>query len=119
MTRDDFQKLADLGVDIDGALERFLSQTDLYLEYLFRFAKNKDMKILEHSVAAEDWVTVLNSAHALKGITGNLGLTPLFSRVNLIVEKCRAGDLVGISDIYESLQKKYVPIRLAIEDLRG
>lgn len=88
---DILEELRELGVDIDEALERFMKNEGLYKRMLAKLPSNIDnLKILPF-IEAGDNQTALSNAHTLKGVTGNLSLTPLYKAYTEIVALFRAG----------------------------
>ena len=75
------EELISAGADYDGGLELCMNNEEFYFKMILK--KNLDDKNLD--AAFED-------AHALKGVAGNLHLTPLFKAVEEIVEPLRARD---------------------------
>lgn len=89
-------QLEDLGtkldIDITGALARFSGVKPLYVKYLKRFAVDPTFTAYEAAVSSQDPKGLEESAHALKGICGNLGLTSLYQAYSRQVALVRAGD---------------------------
>ncbi|WP_302779980.1 Hpt domain-containing protein [Intestinimonas butyriciproducens] len=88
------EQLTAAGVDVHGALERFMGNEALLERMLQRFTGDANYAQL---LAADkrDTEEALRAAHTLKGMTGNLSMTalcPLFTRQ---VELLRAGDPDG------------------------
>lgn len=81
-----------LGVNVDEALERFMGNGALYEKMLNKLtAAVKDVQVLPFFEAG-DHKTALENAHALKGVTGNLSVTPLYKGYTEIVDELRAGN---------------------------
>ena len=86
------EELKGLGVNTEEALGRFMQNSELYVKMLGKFpAAVKDANVPAH-FAAKDYETAVSTAHTLKGVTGNLSLTPLFKAYTEIVALLRAGD---------------------------
>lgn len=82
--------LGELGVNTEEALTRFMNNASLYERMLKKFpAAARDAKVLE-CFQAKDNEKALAAAHTLKGVTGNLSLTPLFKAYTDIVALLRA-----------------------------
>lgn len=90
MTLKDLQGLIE--IDITGSLARFSNYEPMYLKYLKRFLTEPTYDALLSAVAAQDFKGIECSAHTLKGISGNLGLTALFRDFDAIVQSVRAGN---------------------------
>lgn len=77
------------GCDITGSLERFVNDEDLYVSCLDMFIEDESFTELPLAIANEQWEDAFNHAHSLKGVSGNLGLTPLFDKICALVEALR------------------------------
>lgn len=83
------EELSALGVDTDDALSRFMGNSDLYERMLKKFPKVvEDSPVLTY-VQSEDYETAASNAHALKGVTGNLSLSPLYTKYSKLVDMFR------------------------------
>ncbi len=101
------EKLAGAGADIDQTLQRFMNNEGIYVKFLGKFLNDPSYKGLEESMDKKDYEEALKQAHTLKGVAGNLGLTPIFKAADTMVTKFRAGDLDGIDDEFEKLKTDY------------
>ena len=108
--REIIKDLRDQGCDTDGALARFLGDTEMYLDFLFKFTKEPAFDMLLESLEKKDYQEAFNAAHTLKGSAAALGLTPLYESVCKVVE-----DLRGLRDL-DSLQEDYDEMRSAQQD---
>ena len=85
-------ELKELGANTDEALARFMNNSELYVKMLGKFpAAVRDADVPAH-FAAKDYEAAVSAAHTLKGVSGNLSLTPLFTAYTEIVRLLRAGD---------------------------
>lgn len=83
------KELTELGVDTGEAMDRFMGNSVLYEKMLKKFPKAvEDSPVLAYA-RSEDYETAASNAHALKGVTGNLSLTPLYDRYTKIVDMYR------------------------------
>ncbi|MEG2159397.1 MAG: Hpt domain-containing protein, partial [Clostridia bacterium] len=69
--------LKEYGADIDGAMGRFIGDTDLYKSCFSTFIADDAFLKLGEALNAMDYDMAFEYAHSLKGTTGNMGLTPL------------------------------------------
>lgn len=83
------EELSALGVDTGDAIERFMGNSDLYEKMLKKFPKAVEDSPVQTYAQSEDYETAASNAHALKGVTGNLSLTPLYDKYTKIVEMYR------------------------------
>lgn len=82
-------ELKDLGVNIEDALQRFMNNSALYEKMLGKLVNNvRDIKVLP-SIEAGDYNAAADAAHTLKGVMGNLSITPLYKGYTQIVNLLR------------------------------
>ncbi len=78
-----------LGVNIEDALQRFMNNSSLYEKMLGKLVNNvKDINVLP-SIEAGDYTAACDAAHTLKGVMGNLSITPLYKSYTQIVNLLR------------------------------
>ena len=80
------ERLTAAGIDVDGALERFMNNEALLERFLRKFPADPNYETLTAAFAAGDWEEALTASHTLKGMCGNLSLTALFSLLSRQVE---------------------------------
>lgn len=100
-------ELREFGVDVDEGLQRFINNSALYEKMLRTFPNMVHSSRVSVDFDANDYDEVIDKTHALKGVTGNLSLTPLFEAYTKIVDLLRAGNP---EDAREEL-KKVLPIQ--------
>ncbi|SHK03622.1 Hpt domain-containing protein [Hespellia stercorisuis] len=94
------------GADVTGAMERFMDDEELYEMCLEQFADDPGFAGLEKAVGEKQYKEAFEHAHALKGVAGNLGLTPLFEAVCELVEPLRAEDYSNIDAEYARIEEE-------------
>lgn len=94
-------KLENWGCDIQGALNRFLNDKDLYFECLNMFVDDENFESLKIHINNEDQRVPFSYVHTLKGVAGNLGITPLFESLSDLCEALRASNYNPDSGLYE------------------
>ncbi len=114
---DDLRKkqLSDANIDVDSALERFMGNAGLLERFLNKFLTDENYKKLTDAIAANDKETALTASHTLKGVSGNLSMTNLFSLLTCQVESFRADDWKGAVDMMPDITKEYEKIVEAIK----
>ena len=76
---DSINELDALGVNTQEALRRFSGNSALYVKMLGKLtAAANDLEVMP-CIEKEDYETAVTNAHTLKGVTGNLSLTPLYN----------------------------------------
>jgi len=83
------KQLEENGADVEATLKRFMGKDELYVKFLGKFPADKNYANLGTNLEAGAFQEAYECAHALKGVVGNLGLTPLFEKVSALVEELR------------------------------
>ena len=81
--------LKNYGADTDDGLARCMGSQDLYLRLVNMSIDDSRYEKLAESTRSGDLKTAFETAHALKGILGNLSLTPLYQPVSELTEMLR------------------------------
>ncbi len=107
------EELKSLGADVNEALDRVMGDEDLYVMMLGMFLSS----VAENPISPEDFDagdldSLIKRVHTLKGVTGNLGLTPLFNGYTESLGLLRAGDGKAAKEIYNKL----APVQTAVID---
>lgn len=98
-----FDELEQWGCDIEGAMERFLEDEELYVICLETVITDEAFKHLGEALREKRTQDAFDCAHTLKGVFANLGLTPMYRIVEEIVEPLRAGCNENLLPFYEKL----------------
>lgn len=77
------------GGDNSIAMGRFFGNEGMYLRFLDMFFQDESFQQLENALDAGDLKDAFAAAHTLKGVAGNMGLTPFYEAVCVIVERLR------------------------------
>lgn len=102
-----FVKLKEAECDVEGALARFLDDEDLYEQFYGELLNDEAFGKLGLALDENRVSDAFEYAHTLKGIIGNMGLTPLFETICEIVEPLRIGSTEGVLlKYYELLKQK-------------
>lgn len=97
------QILEAYGADIPGIADRFTDDAELYLQCYNDLLGEDNRKLLAAAMKAKDYEKAFEAAHALKGLTGNLGLTPLYGALCKLVESLRVGEYGGVKAEYRDV----------------
>ena len=104
------QQLIDAGIDVDGALARFMGNENLLNRFLGKFPADENYGKLVAAIAAGSREDALLAAHTLKGVSGNLSMSRLFELTDSQVKAMRADEwdrafamMEDITPIYEQL----------------
>jgi len=106
-------ELKGLGANVDEALDRVMGDEDLYVMMLGMFLSSvAENPISPEDFSAGDLEDLTKRVHTLKGVTGNLGLTPLFNSYTESLGLLRAGDGRAAKEVYDKL----LPVQAAVID---
>ena len=107
------EKLRSLGCDIDGALERFMGDEQLYLICLDEMVADKNLDMLETALESGDGDNAFRYAHTLKGVYGNMGIKQAFKECADISSSLKSGSPC------EQLMRSCCNIREFIEQIKA
>lgn len=77
------------GTDIETGLSRCLGKEDLYLKLVNMGLSDAKFEELGSVLASNDLQKAFELCHALKGVIGNLAITPLYEALSALTEKLR------------------------------
>lgn len=109
MNRND--ALSAYGVDLNEVMERFVNDEELYYECLNTFIDDPSFDGLHNALLEKEYEAAFHHAHTLKGVAGNLGLSPLLTAVSGIAEPLRKHD-------YSNLEQQYDTVRIERQKLQ-
>ncbi len=91
------ETLKDFGADTDEGMGRCFGNKDFYLKLVRIVPGEANFDKLADAVRADDLDAAFEHAHALKGVLGNLSLTPIYKPVCDMTELLRAHEKQTIS----------------------
>ena len=83
-------KLKDFGANTEEGLGRCYGNEMLYLRLVNMIPAEANFSVLENAIAQGNLDKAFEAAHALKGVLGNLSLTPMYEKCSEITELLRA-----------------------------
>ena len=84
------ETLKNFGANTDEGLARCFGMEDFYLKLVKTVPDEGNFDRLAEAIRANDLDTAFECAHALKGVLGNLSLTPIYTPVSEMTEQLRA-----------------------------
>lgn len=99
----DRQKLINAGIDYDEGMERFCDNEAIYEKYLKKFLNTNEFHNISEQITEKKYVEAFKTAHALKGMLGNLSMTKCYNAVSKLTEILRDS-----SNIQERLCMQYL-----------
>jgi len=99
-----FTELKELGVNVDEGLERVMDDESLYETMLGMFLDKVNTNPIEiQDFDSKDLDKLIERVHILKGLTGNLAMTPLFEGYSKALEFLRTDRAEDAMKEYERL----------------
>ncbi len=86
------QVLKQIDVNIEETLQRFSGNKELMEKFIKKFPEDNTTEDLENAIKAKDYKAIEDTAHTLKGLSGNLGFSKLFELSSALVNAIRAND---------------------------
>ncbi len=91
------------GANVEEGLERCMGMEDFYLEMVELGLSDERFEKLGPVLESKDMDEAFDTVHALKGVIGNLALTPLYATICEITEHLRAKEDVDYKVLYDKL----------------
>ena len=105
------------GIMVDEALERFMGNEALLERFLKKFPQDENYQKLCSAMEARDLDAAITASHTLKGVCGNLSITPLFDLLNNQVAALRSNDWQNAEEMMPQISKAYTAVTDAISQL--
>jgi len=112
-------KLNAYGMDVTGTMARFGGNEALMMRFLLGFPKDQTMGSLRDAMTSGNREAQKVAAHSLKGLSGNLGLTPVFEASSAMMDTLRANEDTDVSSLYDALEQAYQAAIDMIATLQG
>lgn len=106
------EELNVLGVNTEEALARMNGNVSLYERMLVKFAVMMKNSLVQPDFDCNDYADITEAAHAIKGTSGNLSVTPIYEAYSEIVRLLRANQPEQAKEVLE----KVMPVQTKIVD---
>ncbi|MEG0289957.1 MAG: Hpt domain-containing protein [Erysipelotrichaceae bacterium] len=110
--KDKMEQLKLYGADIEGTMNRFLNDVDLYISCFETFLKDEAFDKLGNAIQKNDYQSAFDYAHTLKGVVGNMGLTPMYQIISKMVEKLRNNQHDSLNEDYQLIMEQLTILKL-------
>lgn len=105
------------GVDYAEGVARFSGHAFIYEKCLRSFLNDKEFGQPDEAMAREDYEAAFRSAHALKGVVGNLSMNSFYEQVRVFVDLLRGGaDIPAAREAFPALKQAYQATLSAVQD---
>jgi HPt (histidine-containing phosphotransfer) domain-containing protein len=108
LTRNDY-------INVREGLTRVRDNKKLYRRMLGLFMESGEFAALEEYLSQKDYSKAADSAHAIKGMTGNLSLTELYTVSTKMMEELRQG--IASDESETAFRSAYSQTRLYVEEV--
>ena len=98
--------LKQFGANVDEGLKRCMNNEEFYLKLVTKAVEDASYDKLKDAVEAGDLDAAFEAAHALKGVSANLALTPIYEPVFEITELLRARTETDYSGYLKKIMDK-------------
>lgn len=106
------------GGDYAATMPRFLGSEEMYFRIFAMLFRDENMTKLKDSLQAGDLHAAFEAAHTLKGVAGNLGLTPFYNAVCKIVEPLRSGEKrQDYQQLYQEIRTEFQKVEQLRQEL--
>jgi len=103
--------LRGLGCKVEEGIQRCMNNESFYLMLVNKGLKDEDITNLKSAVSSGDLQKGFEVAHAMKGVYGNLSLTPLYDISSKICEHLRNKDQIDYLPLLNELERIYLQIK--------
>ena len=101
------ESLSQYGATVDEGLQRCVNNEQLYLTLVNRFLDQNTFPDLKAAIQANDLEKAFHIAHSLKGVIGNLSLSPLYDVIYQMTELLRNRTEMDYSDYIQRYEMSY------------
>jgi HPt (histidine-containing phosphotransfer) domain-containing protein len=98
--------LKQFGCNTDDGLSRCMGNEAFYFKLIGKVIDDKNFQMLEDAVASKDLDKAFDAAHSLKGVLGNLALTPVYQPIYEITELLRERKDIDYSEYIKTISEK-------------
>lgn len=108
--------LAAVDLDVDEAIEKFMGSEDMFRRFFGKFFDSADSvaQQLKEDALSDNFSQAERSAHALKGLAGNMGINAVFEPAQKIVTDIRAGKTCDVRADAERALAAYEQAKAAL-----
>lgn len=92
------------GAAVDEGLSRCMNNEEFYLKLVTKVVNDPAFDSLRTAIEENNLDEAFDAAHRLKGALGNLALTPVFDKVNEMVELLRSKSDADYPALFEEVE---------------
>jgi len=103
----DGAKMKEAHIDYEVGVKRFAGKEALYEKYLMKFLDDTHYQDAAKAMGQNDYDEILKTVHALKGMTGTLGMDNLFEACARVVSDIREDRKEEVEEHFQTLTEEY------------
>lgn len=107
-----FENLKDLDVNIEEGLDRFMGNASLYKRMIGKFVTMMESTSIQSDFDSKNYTQIMEKAHSIKGVAGNLSISPLYKAYSDIVTLLRNNQPEKAKEVFDEI----LPIQTKILD---
>lgn len=106
-----------MGADYEDVLQRLLDDKRIK-KYLGKLLDSNELQQFEDCLVMENYEEAFRHMHNIKGLSLNMGLSPLHKSSDILCEALRGGKpAVDVEPLLQDVKKDYETIAAAIQEL--
>lgn len=109
------EALREYGANVEEGLKRCVNNEKFYLSLVQRAVKSAGTDELESALAGGDLHRAFEICHSMKGVFGNLSLTPLYAPVSEMTELLRAEKAADYKEYLCVIKEKLAQLKQICE----
>lgn len=102
-----FESLKQIGVEVDKTISRFMDNSEIYITFLKRFPDEDRITPIRNAVSERNFEELSQTAHKLKGVSANLGMTVLSEAAHRLELQAKEKSDENIEENLELAEKLY------------
>ena len=100
------ENLKEFGANVEEGVARCMGLNDFYLKLVNMAVPDRQIEKLEEALVRKDLDSAFEIAHALKGMYGNISLTPIYKPLSEMTELLRSRTDTDYSVLLEEAKKQ-------------
>lgn len=111
-----FSALQKLNVDVNGTVERFVGNDDIYVQFLKEFSETDRFPDIYKALGSRETDKLIMHVHKLKGVAGNLGMKNIYTAAEEVIQQLKNGSYDGTEEKLRLIEAETAEISRAIKE---
>ncbi len=106
-------------VDLVNTMARFMNNDELFTKFLYKFLDDENLAQIGECLDRNDYEQAFKHAHALKGVSSNLGVESVNKPLGTLVERLRAKEYGNDLDgVYQTVVENFIKLKTELLDYK-